>query len=231
MPKYVDRIPDIARPWPVCPAYFVTPCGRVFSTKRFVIRELKPAVNVDGYLMLVLRADGRSIGRSAHVLVLETFVGPRPDGMLARHLDGNPANNHVGNLAWGPVQENCRDRDRHYRGTGVLTIDSAKALVRDFGQGMSRRSLAAKYGISRVQVCEVLNGHCWGWVTGIEGVRLPPCHQGESNRNAVLNEDQVREIRALAQQGLSYSAIGKRFGVVKTTVRYIVIGRRWKHVV
>ena len=48
-----------------------------------------------------------------HVLVLSTFVGPRPDGMEVRHLDGNSLNNSLENLAWGTHKENTQDAFVH----------------------------------------------------------------------------------------------------------------------
>lgn len=58
----------------------------------------------------------RRIQKTCH-LVLEAFVGPRPEGMVARHLDDEKTNNHVGNLRWGSVSENSLDavrNGRHY---------------------------------------------------------------------------------------------------------------------
>ena len=54
-----------------------------------------------------------------HRLVMLAFVGPCPEGMQVRHLDGDPANNRLPNLAFGTPVENARDRDeihgRNYR--------------------------------------------------------------------------------------------------------------------
>src|SRR5215204_4405533 len=38
--------------------------------------------------------------------VLLAFVGPRPDGHVASHLDGDHGNNYVGNLVWETYLEN-----------------------------------------------------------------------------------------------------------------------------
>ena len=48
-----------------------------------------------------------------HALVAAAFIGPRPDGLLIRHLDGNPRNNRVGNLQYGTGSENQRDAVVH----------------------------------------------------------------------------------------------------------------------
>ena len=70
---------------------------------------LTPRVGASGHL----RVWSRGRYHSVHVLVLETFYGPRPEGYVARHLDGNPGNNHPGNLAWGTFSENNHDSVRH----------------------------------------------------------------------------------------------------------------------
>lgn len=36
-----------------------------------------------------------------HRLVLQAFVGPCPEGMEARHLNGDPSDNRLENLCWG----------------------------------------------------------------------------------------------------------------------------------
>lgn len=59
------------------------------------------------------RTDCRSV--YVHHLVLLAFVGPRPDGQLARHLDDDPANNRLTNLAYGTPSENNFDAVRNGR--------------------------------------------------------------------------------------------------------------------
>lgn len=49
-----------------------------------------------------------------HTMVLEAFVEPRPEGLQCRHLDGDPSNNRLENLAWGTSRENGQDRSRHH---------------------------------------------------------------------------------------------------------------------
>lgn len=67
----------------------------------------------EGYLYVRLYRGGKSKSRSVHHLVLEAFVGPRPEGSETRHLDGDPTNNRVSNLAWGTPKENAQDKKRH----------------------------------------------------------------------------------------------------------------------
>lgn len=71
--------------------------------------------------------DGKRQTILVHTLVLLTYAGPRPDGMVARHLDDDPFNNRWrpggeaetraagGNLIWGTEPENVEDTFRNGR--------------------------------------------------------------------------------------------------------------------
>jgi hypothetical protein len=74
------------------------------------LRQMK---HVDGYRLVGLSRPGRRITKTVHRLILTTFCGECPAGMECRHLDGNPANNHLINLAWGTKKENGADKVKH----------------------------------------------------------------------------------------------------------------------
>lgn len=73
------------------------------------------ALNSDknGYQRVTLSMSGRKSSRLIHHLVLEAFVGPRPEGMECRHLNGDPSDNRLENLEWGTSSENTFDVVRH----------------------------------------------------------------------------------------------------------------------
>ena len=73
-------------------------------------RILLPTKHHSGHLYVSIRG----VRRYVHQLVLEAFVGPRPEGMESRHFpDRDPANNRVENLSWGTHQQNIRDQKVH----------------------------------------------------------------------------------------------------------------------
>lgn len=76
-------------------------------------RLLRPVIHKHGYPMYGLKRDTHRLEVTAHKVVMLAFVGPRPDGLIVRHLDGNPANNHLSNLAYGTHGENRLDSVRH----------------------------------------------------------------------------------------------------------------------
>lgn len=78
-------------------------CGKV----------LKPSPNKRGYYRVRLSKDGVACEMFIAPLVLKTFDRPRPDGLEARHLDGDKSNNRLLNLVWGTGSENTLDQVRH----------------------------------------------------------------------------------------------------------------------
>ena len=73
------------------------------------MKMLKLAKNHDGYMRV-------KVGHKlifAHVLVLESFVGERPDGMQCCHNNGIPDDNRLINLRWDTPKNNVHDRRFH----------------------------------------------------------------------------------------------------------------------
>ena len=95
--------------------YEVSDLGRVRSLRKQVI--LKPGTSgtakKTGYLMVMLCVGGKYKKRYVHHLVAESFIGPRPDSLIIRHLDGNHRNNAAANLTYGTYSENLHDSVAH----------------------------------------------------------------------------------------------------------------------
>ncbi len=67
-----------------------------------------------GYRYFNLCSEGKRVRTySLHRLVLEAFVGPRPNGLVCCHWDGNPKNNMLSNLRWDTQVSNKADSRRH----------------------------------------------------------------------------------------------------------------------
>ena len=104
-------------------SYEVSDQGRVRSKDRIIGgphgdrrwkgKLLSPPVSGPGYRMATLRRRGSVRNVTVHTLVLEAFVGPRPEGLVCRHLDGDPLNNRLENLRWGTPEENSQDSIQH----------------------------------------------------------------------------------------------------------------------
>lgn len=117
--------------------YEVSGAGRVRSLPRTVAggngshavrggRILQPVPDPDGYAFVSL-SNGTAKRASVHSLVAAAFLGPRPTPEHeVRHLDGDPANSTLTNLAYGTGAENWEDRRRHGRGTFTLERGSCR---------------------------------------------------------------------------------------------------------
>lgn len=107
--------------------YEVSNQGRVRSLDRVIHqangdrhvqgRVLRQTPRKEGHLQVEVRTSGRETRRAAkvHQLVAEAFHGPRPPGMVCRHLNGDPTDNRPENLRWGTHRENALDTTRHGR--------------------------------------------------------------------------------------------------------------------
>jgi hypothetical protein len=113
--------------------------------------------------LYVITGDRRKLW--IHHAVLLAYVGPRPEGMECRHLDGNPRHNHAANLAWGTRAENMRDRARH--GTQRygedspshrLTAEQVRAIRVD---PRPSRVVGRDYGVSHTTILEIRRGNRW----------------------------------------------------------------------
>lgn len=76
------------------------------STRKFKSVILKPAPHSSGHLGVVLGRKSGTLG--VHLLILKTFVGPKPEMEETLHLNHNPADNRLVNLKYGSRSENLR---------------------------------------------------------------------------------------------------------------------------
>ncbi|MGP9720952.1 NUMOD4 motif-containing HNH endonuclease [Corynebacterium sp. AOP40-4SA-5] len=91
--------------------------GRTRKSKGRTIAQLPMPT---GHLWVHLCRDGSKDSDRVHRLVMAACVGPCPEGMEVRHIDGDPTNNRVGNLQYGTRSENMDDRVTH--GTHHQTV-------------------------------------------------------------------------------------------------------------
>ncbi len=128
---------------------------------------LRPALH-KGYPHVALTVDAKGYTMPVHRLVLEAFVGPRPDGMECRHLDGNRTNANLDNLAWGTPSENQMDRAEH--GTAnigeqhpmskLTELDVIEILWRSEA-GDTQTELAEMFDVSRKAIQLVTSRDRW----------------------------------------------------------------------
>lgn len=118
--------------------YFVSDLGRVWSVRA-------------GRCLALRANDYQSVGlpggltRKVHHLVLDAFVGTRPAGHECGHLDGDPANNRLSNLAWITPKENALHQEKHGTRVRSQTHPQAKLTDADVLEIRRRRSAGEKW--------------------------------------------------------------------------------------
>jgi Trp operon repressor len=206
-------------------------------------RPFKPASGTGEYLRVSYRDDtGKRAKASVHVLVCEAFHGPRPEGMVVRHRNGNNQDNRADNLCWGTPAENYADRDAHgttargeRQGLAKLTENDVLRIRALLAEGLSQREIAEKFRVSDVTVSDIGHRRTWthlseeiyGWVYR-EGHRGD--YRGEWNGNARLTTEDVCDIKALLDRGVSQRTIARQFGVSQSIVSKIKRGTAWAHI-
>lgn len=133
----------------------------------------KSRINRYGYVEYRLGAgSAKKVVKTAHTLVLEAFVGPRPEGMQCNHKNTDRADNRVENLEWVTASENCLHRQAC--GTGLKGERTAKAKLTEAdvqevrrlrAEGWSQQRIADKFGVAQPSISSLLRGKSWAHVS------------------------------------------------------------------
>lgn len=145
------------RPISDFPGYRISRSGRVQSCRRSTKSgmalkhyqlgqwyDLTPRATRDGHLRVVLYRDSRPRSRYVHTLLAESFIGPKPDGMICRHINDIPDDNRVENLAWGTHQENIDDMFLNGRKERAIPKATKLKDTSNYGQLKGEKNHAAK---------------------------------------------------------------------------------------
>jgi len=123
----------------------------------------------DGYKRYALKMDDGTVKHIfGHVLVLEAFIGKRPDGMDACHADCNRSNNHIANLRWDTRKNNIHDSIKaglfqfgEKSGLAKLTEEQVRNIRKNATLGLSSRKQAKQYGVSHSTILHIINMKTW----------------------------------------------------------------------
>lgn len=152
-------------PWPRHPRYLVGEGGLIIGPSG---RELRSDPNSNGYQRIAVGSRKRRVRHFVHVIVCETFHGPRPDGHEAAHLNGDHTDCRAVNLAWKTPAENEADKvthgthnrgERHYGHR--LTVDRVREIR---ASAESSTVLAGRHGVSEACIHSVRTGRTWKWL-------------------------------------------------------------------
>lgn len=147
--------------------YEVSDLGRVRSLDRTIYyrdgrvqrhkgKLLKGSMNnlPQRHLSVNLTRRARQTTKYVHSLVMEAFIGPRPEGMEVCHNNGVAEDNRLKNLRYGTKSENAYDKVRHG------THPGPKKTHCPYGHPLVEGNIywVGKYGTSRrCRVCAIAN--------------------------------------------------------------------------
>ena len=209
--------------------YEVSDLGRVRSLDRTYERSngrpftafgrLLPIHWSDGYLRVRLNVPGFPKWHTVHKLVMETFVGPRPEGCVIRHKDGVPTNCALSNLQYGTNAENQQDRKEHgtwHDKTEKRLEDAQIVQMRTRrAAGEMLKVLAKDFEVSMSYVTMICVGKIALSAGGPISAPLP------KGRQKSLTADQEASIIARRKAGEKIVPLGKEFGVSHSLISKI----------
>jgi hypothetical protein len=163
------------RPIPGFSAYAAKADGTVWRTKPAATRGLVPyqvrgGNNGKGYLRVKIYDNfGRKRTALIHQLVLLTFAGPRPSGLMhGCHRNGRKQDNRPCNLRWDTPAGNAADTAKHGTLAGErnprakLTVEQVRAARRKYtGSYGEVAALARKYKVSHSAMLSAVKGEHW----------------------------------------------------------------------
>jgi len=109
----------------------------------------------------------------AHRLAWIEAQGLIPDGLWVLHQCDNPGCINTDHLWLGTHSDNIADmvakgranRPQGHRNPSVKVTASTVRLIRAMAeQGIERKLIAARVGLSKSQVRGIVNGHKWAWL-------------------------------------------------------------------
>lgn len=163
------------------PGYEVSEDGQVRSAKvgRALVPQRGKKLKAWSHLQVGLYRAGRRTQKKVHLLVLEAFVGSRPEGLEGCHNNGDVLDNRLENLRWDTHANNIADKKAHgteqfgdlhwtarmvERPMGKLTVDKVLDIRLLRAQGLKLADLAEMFGVTETNVSYIARRMTWSHV-------------------------------------------------------------------
>jgi len=136
------------------------------KNKRFMGGNLvKPIMGSRGYYVVNLTKPEVRKQIFLHKLILEAFVGQRPDRMQCCHNDGNKLNCNLDNLRWDTISNNHKDKRIHGTwqvGEKANNVKLTNKIVISIRTNKLTPNQAAEiYGLSLTNAKRIVNRETW----------------------------------------------------------------------
>ena len=152
---------DVWKTHPVYTQYKISSSGIVQHKNK--PNPVNPSVTDSGYEKVNIWYNKKAKHVKIHTLVLETFVGSKPEGMQGNHKDGNKRNNNLNNLEWVTQSENMLHGFRKglFPRSKKLSEEEVKTIREMLRNGDSLSKLAELFNVSKSNISCIKRNKIW----------------------------------------------------------------------
>jgi hypothetical protein len=164
------------KPIPNFPGYEASDNGDILSyrnkyglTKK--PHRLIPIINSRGYHVVNLRINGKYKIKKVGVLILETFIGPRPIGRECCHGGNGKSDNSLNNVYWATHFQNQLDdriRDKtlpsgEHCGLHKLNYLQVRIIRKAYNKkhGLTLKYLGEIFNVTQSNISSILHNKTW----------------------------------------------------------------------
>ena len=157
--------------------YEASDAGRIRSartmTNTFQGKILSSVPNSRDYQQVSLYKNGTKKSIRVHRIIMESFIGPRPDGKQINHIDGDRKNNRLDNLEYVTQSENMLHAYRiglqlpvwgEAHGQGKLTEENVHEIRRLILEGMPQRLIAIRFNVCQQMISMIATKKRWHYL-------------------------------------------------------------------
>jgi hypothetical protein len=160
--------------------YYVSNLGRVKSLERQVSfirkgkltqrvnreRILKACPDKDGYMCVVLFAEGKKVCKSIHRMVAESFIQKNNSKGFVNHKDGVKNNNLVSNLEWVTAKENTYHALKNELRGVKVNNEMYYKIQYLYNKGFTYNQLSSDFELDYSTVWRIINEPTATWRLG-----------------------------------------------------------------